>query len=103
MRRRSIDLDRPPSEDDFVYTRALKRFSVYFNSRYQTYGRHVHMWAFYGNYTTAVVGSGRLPGGLPSAGRGADASRSSIRSPSSRSTTGARWTRTPKRSRRRAS
>jgi hypothetical protein len=53
-----IDLDDPPRENDFVFTRALKRLAVYFNSRYQTYGRHIHMYAFYGNYTTAVVGPG---------------------------------------------
>ena len=66
-----IDLDQPPSQDDFVTTRALKRLSVYFNSRFQTYDRHVHMWAFYGDYTIAAVG----PGGCREDCRRTDAAR----------------------------
>lgn len=63
------DLDKPPSDNDFLFTRGLKRYAAYFNSRYQTYKRHVHMWAFYGNYTVAVSG----PGGCKSDCRRTDA------------------------------
>jgi hypothetical protein len=52
------DLDQPPSDNDFLYTRGLKRYAAYFNSRYQTYKRHVHMWAFYGHYSVSVSGPG---------------------------------------------
>jgi hypothetical protein len=65
------DLDKPPSDDDFVYTRGLKRYAAYFNSRYQTYKRHVHMWAFYGHFTVAVTG----PGGCRADCRKADATQ----------------------------
>jgi hypothetical protein len=51
------DLDRPLQSSDFVLTRALKLYSIYFNSRYQTYRRHVHMWAYYGTYTTDSTGN----------------------------------------------
>jgi hypothetical protein len=52
------DIDEPPQDDDFLVTRILKRYSVYFNSRYQTYGRHVHMYAFYSHDVVAVTGPG---------------------------------------------
>jgi hypothetical protein len=53
-----VDLDDPPSDADFIFTRALKRYAAYFNTRFQTYNRHVHMYAFYGHTVTAVVGPG---------------------------------------------
>ena len=53
------DIDKPPSGNDFLFTRILKRYSVYFNTRYQTYGRHVHFYARYSDAgETKVVGSG---------------------------------------------
>jgi hypothetical protein len=65
------DLDAPPSNNDFLYTRGLKRYMAYFNSRYQTYKRHVHGWVFYGHYTVAVSG----PGGCQDDCRRADATQ----------------------------
>ena len=45
-----------PNECDHVLVRVIKGFSRYFNSRFQTYDRHVHFWAFYasGSQTTAA-------------------------------------------------
>ena len=53
-----IDLDQSPQSSDFILTRALRRYAVYFNSRYQTYKRHVHMYAFYGHFNPASNPSG---------------------------------------------
>jgi hypothetical protein len=43
------DADRPISSSDFLYTRALKAYMAYFNFRYQTYNRHVHLLIHYGS------------------------------------------------------
>jgi len=43
------DADTPASSTDFLYTRAIKRYAAYFNSRYETYGRHVHIEIVYGS------------------------------------------------------
>ena len=45
------DLDKPipPSDPMFVRTRALRDLSLYFNRRFQTYGRHVHVYAYSAN------------------------------------------------------
>jgi hypothetical protein len=51
------DLATPVSSSDFVMTRALKIYSIYFNQRYQTYKRFVHMWAYYGTFNTSSSGN----------------------------------------------
>lgn len=45
---------------------ACKAYSRYFNDRYQTYGRTVHVWAYYGDHNSAEVGieNGRSPFGV---------------------------------------
>jgi len=66
-----VDIDKPrlpncppdegsgytdPNQCDQVWVRMLKGLSRYFNSRFQTYNRHVHYWAFFasGSNTTAA-------------------------------------------------
>jgi hypothetical protein len=41
------DVDAPPRDDDPPHVRGLRVLQRYFNSRYQTYGRFVHLWAYY--------------------------------------------------------
>lgn len=43
------DLDRAARDDEFIYTRMLRHLLRYFNSRYQLYGRRVHMIVYYGS------------------------------------------------------
>ncbi|HEX9889849.1 MAG TPA: hypothetical protein VGA69_10255 [Nitriliruptorales bacterium] len=42
-----VDLASTPQPDEPLDTRALRAFQRYFNSRYQTYGRTVHLWIHY--------------------------------------------------------
>ncbi|HEX9766166.1 MAG TPA: hypothetical protein VGA36_05350, partial [Nitriliruptorales bacterium] len=42
------DLDDPPSPDDGREIRIMRAYQRYFNDRYQTYGRRVHMWIHFG-------------------------------------------------------
>ena len=62
-----VDIDRPrlpncppgetntdPNECDHMLVRILKGYSRYFNDRFQTYGRHVHYWAFFAGSDTAA-------------------------------------------------
>lgn len=44
-----VDLGEPPkSEDEDPHTRTLRAMQRYFNERYQTYGRFVHFYIYYG-------------------------------------------------------
>jgi hypothetical protein len=45
-----------PEQCDHAITRALKSYQRYFNTRFQTYGRKVHYYAY---FTTASTASGR--------------------------------------------
>ena len=48
---RYYDLGRPPEgneDDEPLGVRALRTWQRYFNERYQTYGRFVHFWVYYG-------------------------------------------------------
>ncbi|HEX9889885.1 MAG TPA: hypothetical protein VGA69_10435 [Nitriliruptorales bacterium] len=42
-----VDLWTDEQPDDFIDTRALRRFQNYFNDRFQTYGRRAHFWIYY--------------------------------------------------------
>jgi len=44
-----VDLDDPPTSDDYVYTRLVRGYSIFFNDRFQAYGRRVHFFIHYGN------------------------------------------------------
>ena len=43
-----------PNQCDHVLVRVLKGFSRYFNTRFQTYDRHVHYWAYFTAADTAA-------------------------------------------------
>lgn len=43
-----------PKECDHVMVRVLKAFSKYFNTRFQSYNRHVHYWAYFTDVETAA-------------------------------------------------
>lgn len=45
--RQYYDLAQPAKEEDHSNTRYMRAWQTYFNSRYQTYGRFVHFWAYY--------------------------------------------------------
>jgi hypothetical protein len=45
-----------PKQCDFTETRLAKAFSHYFNTRYQTYGRHVHFWEYFTSPTQTAAG-----------------------------------------------
>src|SRR5581483_8863975 len=47
--------DTEPTQCDEVNVRVLKGFAKYFNDRYQTYGRHVHYWAYFSDSDTAAL------------------------------------------------
>ena len=38
-----------PSSGETFSRRNLRRFQLYFNKRYQTYNRRVHIWAYFNN------------------------------------------------------
>lgn len=42
------DYDRPLQPEDRQWSLAGKVYSRFFNERYQTYGRRVHLWGYYG-------------------------------------------------------
>lgn len=44
-----VDYDEPPSPDDFPYDYAMKVYVKYFNERYQTYNRRVHVIGYWGS------------------------------------------------------
>jgi hypothetical protein len=44
-----------PKQCDHMLVRILKAFSRYFNTRFQTYGRHVHFWAYFSGSDTAAT------------------------------------------------
>ena len=48
-----------PNQCDHLLVRVLKGFSRYFNNRFQTYNRHVHYWAFFGNQQQVTEASRR--------------------------------------------
>lgn len=39
----------PPRDDDEVYVRVARGWQKYFNERYQTYGRYVHFYLYFGS------------------------------------------------------
>ena len=47
------DTATDPNQCDHMLVRILKGFSHYFNDRFQTYGRHVHYWAFFSGSNSA--------------------------------------------------
>jgi hypothetical protein len=49
MKGRLIDLATPAETGEPVTVRNVRRFARYFNERYQTYGRFVHIWLKFGN------------------------------------------------------
>ena len=51
-------LQPDPEDCDHSLIRMLRAFSRYFNSRFQTYGRHVHYWAYFANSASAAGRSG---------------------------------------------
>jgi hypothetical protein len=48
-----------PKQCDQVLVRTLKAFSRYFNSRFQTYNRHVHYWAYFASGSNTSAASRR--------------------------------------------
>ena len=70
-----VDIDKPrlpncpigdtatdPNQCDHMLVRILKAFSRYFNDRFQTYGRHVHYWAYFSGAGTAAERRGDAAG-----------------------------------------
>jgi hypothetical protein len=47
------DADAQPQSGDFIYLRVMRTWQTYFNTRYQTYGRHVHFLLNYSSDTSA--------------------------------------------------
>lgn len=47
------DTDNPEQPEDHVYVRLLRGWSKYFNDRYQTYCRKVHIFVYYGGDSDA--------------------------------------------------
>ena len=45
-----LDLDKPLPSGTTVSPRMIQALDRYFNDRYQTYGRHVHLYVSFGNY-----------------------------------------------------
>lgn len=45
-----LDLDRPLPSGSTVTPRMLQALQRFFNARYQTYGRHVHLFVYFGKY-----------------------------------------------------
>ncbi|HEX9890409.1 MAG TPA: hypothetical protein VGA69_13070 [Nitriliruptorales bacterium] len=43
-----VDLTAQPEDEEFVKNRVLRAAQRYFNARFQTYGRFVHFYAYYG-------------------------------------------------------
>ncbi|HEX9889884.1 MAG TPA: hypothetical protein VGA69_10430 [Nitriliruptorales bacterium] len=54
-----VDLWEPEEPDEFINTRALRRFQDYFNTRYQTYGRRAHFHIYYDRGTPSKSPEGR--------------------------------------------
>lgn len=48
-----LDLDKPLPAGSTVSPRMLQALDRYFNQRYQTYGRRVHLYVSYGNYDSS--------------------------------------------------
>jgi hypothetical protein len=48
-----------PNECDHLLVRVLKGFSRYFNTRFQTYDRHVHYWAYFASQSGVSAASRR--------------------------------------------
>ena len=42
-----IDMDKPPEGEEHTQTRAVRALSRFFNERFQTYNRHVHVWMYW--------------------------------------------------------
>jgi hypothetical protein len=49
-----VDLGKPPKEgeSEYIVTRYYRVWQRYYNDRYQTYGRYVHFYLYYGTATT---------------------------------------------------
>jgi hypothetical protein len=45
--RKYFDLDLGPQPGEHCMVRVLRNWETYFNDRFQTYGRHVHFWAYF--------------------------------------------------------
>lgn len=52
------DPDTDPDENAHIYLRIANAFSRYFNTRYQTYGRHVHLHIYYTGASSASAARG---------------------------------------------
>lgn len=49
-----VDLAQPPEEGEHCINRILRNWQTYFNTRYQTYGRFVHFFAYFANNAPAA-------------------------------------------------
>ncbi|MHB8507888.1 MAG: hypothetical protein ACYDGR_04465 [Candidatus Dormibacteria bacterium] len=46
-----VDLEQPPTSNEITLVAQLRNWQAYFNARYQTYGRHVHFYVYFGQGT----------------------------------------------------
>jgi len=58
------DLWDPPSDDEHFKVRSLRSYQNYFNERYQTYGRRVHMWVYFDRGNASATPEGRIADAL---------------------------------------
>ena len=42
-----IDMDKPPEGEEHTQTRGVRALQRFFNDRFQTYNRHVHVWMYW--------------------------------------------------------
>ncbi|HEX9765899.1 MAG TPA: hypothetical protein VGA36_03985, partial [Nitriliruptorales bacterium] len=53
------DLAEPPQDDEHFKIRTLRSMQAYFNTRFQTYGRFVHVWVYFDHGTASATPEAR--------------------------------------------